>query len=361
MELSGNKLFRFSRQLQDRHIIQERNHWRAVLPTPIANRLAVDALKNIPPESILNQFSIPDNSRLLVSLSRRLGFLHDNQYAQTIVNEWFSSRGVLNDISTYSNHQFKMLQNLVPEYNDLILDTIENFLSNLDSEEIKSINSDFYSTTYFLSEYLSIFPEYFERCVKILLKLYFEEEVRNDFSNLPRLFSSIFRPKYSESAEITSKKKDVIESLIHSNESDHQILGLQLLNSTLQYRTTWMFDTALIGGRSYTINLPTPDKTPDNSYNEFIQLATRICNGPNEKLSSTCRRVFAENLPDLLWALTDLSCFITSVLEIHNQRKWFEGWKSLRGRAWDPRDSDTEHRKQVFNQFCILEKELRPD
>ena len=360
VELSGNKLFRFSQQLHDRHIVQERNQWRAVLPTPIANRLATDALKNIPPESILDNFSKPDNNRLLVSLSRRLGFLHDNQFAQAIVNEWFSSGGILNNISTYSDHHFKMLQNLVPIYPDLILDTIENFLSNLNLEEIKSINTEFYSTTYFLSEYFSIFPEYFERCVKILLKLYFEEVVRRDFSNLPHLLSSLFQPKYSESAEIVSSKKEIIESLIHNKDTECQNLGLYLLNSTLQYRKTWMFDSTLIGTRLNTIDLRTTDKTPDDTYNEFIQLATDICNGPDEQIGDTCRRVFAKNLPDLLWALTDLSFLVTSVFAINDQRKWLEGWKFLRGRSWKPQDSATDHQKLVFNQYCTLEKELRP-
>ncbi|EDH9214262.1 hypothetical protein CC386_22780, partial [Salmonella enterica subsp. enterica serovar Agona] len=64
--LSGhtqNQLFRAVKNLLDRHIVQKRSHWRAILPHAIANKLASSALDSIPVEQLRATFEASGHQR----------------------------------------------------------------------------------------------------------------------------------------------------------------------------------------------------------------------------------------------------------------------------------------------------------
>ena len=360
VELSGNKLYQFSQQLQSRHIIQDRSHWRAVLPTPIANRLAANALNTIPLEMILNRFSINKNKRLMVSFSRRLGYLHDNQYANEIIEDWLSTDGILRDFSNYSDDHFKILKNMMFVNPNLVLSNLREYLENLSPKEKQLVTREFIINTFFIVECLAKLPECFDQCVTILLNIYFKREFKITPNETSVIIGNLFKPKYSESSKIVTNKKNYIESMIHCEDKRRQKLGLYLLDRTLKFPQTWNLGTDLIGARPHSINGGNNNRLSEYSYDKFIQIATKVCNDPNEELSSLCRRIFAENLPDLLWHVADLELLVNSVLEIHNKREWVNGWQALRARSWILRGSESEFEKHVYKKFCLLEKKLRP-
>ena len=84
-ECSPDLLHRTCAELMTRQIIQRRGQWRAVLPHPIANRLAKDALKSVPRQSLKSLFEHPNNRRLLKSFAKRLSHLYDDENARRIV------------------------------------------------------------------------------------------------------------------------------------------------------------------------------------------------------------------------------------------------------------------------------------
>ena len=55
---SSSQLFRSVKKLLDRHVLQKRGHWRAILPQAIANRLAASALDSIPVDQLRATFEI---------------------------------------------------------------------------------------------------------------------------------------------------------------------------------------------------------------------------------------------------------------------------------------------------------------
>jgi hypothetical protein len=75
-EVSARRMARASNTLLERQIAQQRGRWRAVLPHAIANRLAADALKQIPVDEVLRAFEGNAGARMLRSFSRRIEFLH---------------------------------------------------------------------------------------------------------------------------------------------------------------------------------------------------------------------------------------------------------------------------------------------
>ncbi|MFC3118942.1 hypothetical protein ACFOHS_14815 [Jhaorihella thermophila] len=91
--ISREQLFRSTSELLRRGIAQQRSHWRAILPHAIANRLANDALANVPIETLLRTFEAPGRERLLLSFAHRLGLMHDHPVAQQIVKSWLVAGG----------------------------------------------------------------------------------------------------------------------------------------------------------------------------------------------------------------------------------------------------------------------------
>ncbi len=65
---------------------------------PLQNRLAADALRNIPEAEIIETFETEAGPRLLKSFGRRLGYLHDHDVAKRIVGRWLEDGGLLNRI-----------------------------------------------------------------------------------------------------------------------------------------------------------------------------------------------------------------------------------------------------------------------
>ncbi len=78
--LSGhtqNQLFRAVKNLLDRHIVQKRSHWRAILPHAIANKLASSALDSIPVEQLRATFEASGHQRFNVICASAGGLLHN--------------------------------------------------------------------------------------------------------------------------------------------------------------------------------------------------------------------------------------------------------------------------------------------
>ena len=75
---SRSQLFRSVKKLLDRHVLQKRAHWRAILPHAIANKLAASALESVPVDQLRATFEASGRQRLLLSFAHRLGLLHDN-------------------------------------------------------------------------------------------------------------------------------------------------------------------------------------------------------------------------------------------------------------------------------------------
>lgn len=82
---SGDEVFSAAAELKQRHLLQTRGPWRAVLPHAIANRLATTALEKIPHQKLTAAFE-SGPPRLLRSFSRRLGYLDSSEAAHRIVN-----------------------------------------------------------------------------------------------------------------------------------------------------------------------------------------------------------------------------------------------------------------------------------
>src|ERR1035437_7218864 len=95
---TAEDVFAAATELKQRHLVQTRGPWRAVLPHAIANRLATMALARIPRQKLLASIE-SGPSRLLQSFSRRLGYLDSSQAACAIVQRWPAPEGLLAEVA----------------------------------------------------------------------------------------------------------------------------------------------------------------------------------------------------------------------------------------------------------------------
>jgi hypothetical protein len=115
-EIPSKTMFESAIELKRRNLVQQRSKWMAVLPHPIANRLAKYALENISSAIISSNFNESTNERLLKSFSRRLGYLPQCEEAKIIVNDWLSENGLLYKLYTKGKSKLAwiLLNNVAP-------------------------------------------------------------------------------------------------------------------------------------------------------------------------------------------------------------------------------------------------------
>lgn len=106
-QMGAGQFYRQISRLHNRGLIQERGFYRALLPEAIANRLAVQALKAIPPRFIEQMFNDAPG-RLKLSFCHRLNYLGENDRAVQLVKRWFNGGGWLGSASKLDRDEWRM-------------------------------------------------------------------------------------------------------------------------------------------------------------------------------------------------------------------------------------------------------------
>ncbi|MBJ5061048.1 hypothetical protein JGF56_24270, partial [Salmonella enterica subsp. enterica serovar Derby] len=166
--LSGhtqNQLFRAVKNLLDRHIVQKRSHWRAILPHAIANKLASSALDSIPVEQLRATFEASGHQRLLMSFAHRLGLLHNHPVAKEIVKAWLQPNGLLGQITELDDMLARMLNYIGPVAPEALLNRLEEELTAPDFKYMEPSYDPRRRTVLNLLQLLAYEPNAFDRCV----------------------------------------------------------------------------------------------------------------------------------------------------------------------------------------------------
>ena len=359
-DFTGKELFQASQCLFERKLVQERDFWRAILPTTIANKLAIEALNYTTESEILKTFSKSGNARLLLSFSYRLSLLHDNEKAQKIVQNWLKPSGILHNIKNLSPNKFKVFENVALVNPKLALENLRNHLYNLKPLNLKAESHAFTTTTFNLLERLSILPECFFQCIQMLLKIAFEDKSPNMSKEALSILHEVFMPKYSENSEKIILKKKIINTLLTNNDERKQILGLELLRMTLLQPSSFKYHTLALGARPQKLGEINAENSLEYGYSNFIQIATSVCNSSKKERSEKCRQFLAKRLPYLLGTLTNSELLIDSILEIHNHQEWIDGWQMIRESIGIAIETNDGIKILNVNQLLSFEKLLRP-
>jgi hypothetical protein len=224
---SSENIFASIAELSRRDLVQQRGHWRAVLPHAIANRLAAYALQNIPTAKIEQELVENAPDRLLKSLSRRLGYLHDRVEAVAMARKWLKPNGLLGDVLALNEEQKTAFTNIAPAAPDDALAALERALNSLDSES-PEVLEPFVS----LLHSLAYSSQLFDRAATIICSIARVQQKQKN--KVAEVFTSLFFLYLSGTQASLEQRLRVLEPLLCSDEPQQRSLAVKAIGSALE-------------------------------------------------------------------------------------------------------------------------------
>lgn len=359
---SKNQLFRTVKKLIDRHIVQKRAHWRAILPHAIANRLASSALDSIPIEQLRATFEASNNQRLLMSFAHRLGLLHDHPVAIEIVEGWLQPEGLLGKILELDDSQIRMLEYIAPVAPDALLNRIQVEITNSNFNELKRYDSR-RTTTIKLLQALAYEPSNFVQCAKLLIRIADNEKESNNHDDAGQKLTKFFQAYLSGTHASIEQRIEIMNECLTSDIVARRSLGLKMLSTAL--------DGGLWSGIGlYEFGAKPRDFGFEPNYNElidwrhaFINVALQLGISSDLELKNCARQILANQFRGMWFQEAMREILIDVARKLHNDSPWGEGWIAIRSVIYF---DYTEHQnnqeiESIPDNLAALEKELEPN
>ena len=251
---TAEDLFGAVTELKQRHLLQTRGPWRAVLPHAIANRLATTALEKIPRQKLLSALVENAPPRLLQSFSRRLGYLDSSQEARDIVQSWLAPGGLLADVAILSELGRAMFGNVAPVMPSAALSALENALRKADDTTLGKCR---HFTRLLRS--LAYDPEHFSRAVALLVQFARLPGGERSNDDPKKIVESLFYVVLSGTHAPIATRLTVIDGLLRSGDDARQKLGVDALEAmfkTSHFMSTYNFEFG-VRSRDYGYHPPT--------------------------------------------------------------------------------------------------------
>ena len=357
-----NQLFRSVTTLLDRHIAQGRSHWRAILPHAIANRLAREALRSIPIDTLRSTFEAPGRDRLLMSFAHRLGLMHDHPVAQEIVETWLQDGELLGSLFTLDDTGASILDYVAPVAPNAVLNRIEVEIGSDDFGGMEAGHNPRRTTILSLLQSLAYEPESFDRCVALLLRVADFEDESNNYYAVRDKIVWLFQAYLSGTHASLAQRLAVVREALLSRNAKRKTLGFRMLAAALD-GPPWMGSgTNDFGARPRDFGYrPNHDELVDWR-NEFIDLAVEIALKNDAELSGPARRVLAQSFRGLWHHQAMRETLVEAATELNASHPWVEGWKAVRSTIYfDYRKTKPADRaKPLPGDLAALERDLAP-
>lgn len=319
-------------ELKRRQLLQQRNYWKAVLPHAIANNLAKRALENIPVEIILEEMTKEGNERMLISFSRRLGYLHDSEIANQIADQWLSEEGFIGDVAKLNRLGIDLLKNTAPINPEKTLQAIERATASEEGKQFTSRDNSNYEDIVSLLVTLAYEARLFERTTQLLIIFVLsdsQDEGNNFINSVRNQLKSLFLIYLSGTHATAEQRLLVIKSLISNKSEKKQQLGIELLETALKtsyFTSSQQFD---FGARSRNTGYwPRSQEEFVDWYRLFVNYSLEIAIS-NEPVSEKVKLVLVENFPGL-WTRAKLFDELEdAVHKITEVGTWNEGWVGI--------------------------------
>jgi hypothetical protein len=226
---TADEMFAAVAELRQRHLVQARGPWRAVLPHAIANRLAAAALQKIPRQKLLSTLVDQASKRLLQSFSRRLSYLDGSEEAREIVEDWLAPDGLLADVANLNELGRAMFENVAPVAPSAVLSALETVLAEADDETLRKC-------THFvrLLRSLAYDAENFARAVRLLVRFARLPGEGRSNDNTTNAFESLFYVVLSGTHAPIGARLAVVDGLLRSSDAAEQGLGIDALEAMLK-------------------------------------------------------------------------------------------------------------------------------
>lgn len=353
------KLLRAVSLLSARHVVQQRSHWRAILPHAIANRLAASALSSFPADEIREAFEQSGSQRLLTSFAHRQGLLHDHPAAREIAETWLGPEGLLGKLFELDPRGEQILGYIAPAAPEAVLECIERELS---AAGYVIPDTDFRPSRFMilrLLKSLAYESDLFDRCAEVLLRIADDEKENNNHDSARGILEGVFRAYLSGTHASLQQRLVVIRECLQPEADHRHSLGLKMLQTALG--SHWQgFGNRDFGARPRDYGFyPNRDELLEWRC-EFIDIAMQLGISTDSELKSSARGILA-NAFSGLWDQEALrSKLLESARLLHQHSSWSEGLHAIRSKNYFDRRRQDGDASQVSIELLELERELEP-
>jgi len=341
-------------ELRRRKLVQARGKWRALLPHALAHKLAKEFLQDRPAQRIADAFVSDGSQRLVKSFSRRLGFLHDSDEAQRIVEQWLGADGWLSQVECLNDFGLTLLDNIAPVAPERVLQAIAESTQRVDS--IEELNDGSKRVITRLLRALAYEPDLFDQSAGLIAQLASAEK-SNNVNDPHNEFLSLFYLYLSGTHAPAKQRADLLRSLAKTGSEKDKILVLGGLDSMLKTGHFTSFGSFDFGTRRRDYGFhPRTREDVSNWYKQGLMLLRDLIDDaltPRDRL----KQIFASHFEDLARS-TGLSDEIIELAEhIHANFGWPEGWGSARATA---RRAEEDGQAVIAARYCDLAEKLEP-
>lgn len=360
---SPSQLRRSITKLTDRHIVQQRGHWRAILPQAIANRLAASALDSLSVKELRNTFENAGHPRLLMSFAHRLGLLHDHPIAKEIVEAWLQPHSLLGRITELDEKSVRMLNYIAPVVPEVLLDSIETNLNELDLEIFSTSSDQRLKTIVHLLQSLAYEPNAFVRSVRLLIFLNDHELKKIRKEALHTKICRFFQPYLSGTHASVEQRISVINDCLSSDKPRRIELGLKMLSSSLGGANWTGYSMNGFGARPRDYGMHPNNNELIEWRSKFIDIALQLSISGYEPLKAPVRQILADKFSGI-WRQKEMRAKLVEVAhKLHAHQPWGEGWKAVRSTIFFQHTQRQEGAcfEPLPEILAQLESALKPD
>lgn len=323
--VSAGSLYAALVTLRRRGIAQARGRWRAVLPHAIANPLAAFALERIPPDAF-NRFTASLTPRMLKSLSRRLGYLHDSPEAQAIVARWMADDGPLGDLSALDEDGLEVVTNVAPVAPEAMLAKIAHELDSPKAMAILNPNAAQRGRWIRLIKALAYNAEMFDRAAALLARFWAAEPENHNTNSAKDAFEELFHLHLSGTQALPEQRRAFIRQMARANDPVQQRMAMRALDALLtahHFSSSSDFD---FGARSRDWGWqPTYNRDVWNWYTDAVDLAVELAPSLDE-----ARVIVAGSVRDVWHIRPCHDALDRAATEFVKTKPWIEGWIAFR-------------------------------
>jgi len=315
--VGARPLYEALAEMRQRGVVQVRGRFRAILPQAIANTLAAHALERIPP-AYFDQFCAKLPPRMLKSVSRRIGFLHDSGIAQSTVTRWLQADGPLGDLFKMGDVGAQIITNIAPVAPEAVLAKLECELTGLASDAPK--RHQWIS----LIKALGYDTHLFDRAVTLLARFAGSEPENNNLSSTRNRFNNFFYLYLSGTQATPEQRRSVVRRLAASSDENLRRSAHIALRALLESHFV-SADSHDFGARSRDWGWhPKVDQDVSDWFEDAIALVLELA--PDTE----ARALLAEHVRELWDYPTCRDALDRAATAFLQKRPWIEGWISFR-------------------------------
>lgn len=356
------QLFKAVTKLMERHIVQKRSHWRAILPHAIANKLAASALNGIPISLLRTTFEAPGCERLLMSFAHRLGLLHDHPVAKEIVEAWLQPEGMLGGIIELNDVSARILEYIGPVAPEALLNRIEAVLSSPDFKGMEPGYNSQRRSVLRLLQLLAYEPNAFDRCARLLIRMAEDETDNNDQDSARNMVSRFFQAYLSGTHAALCQRIDLMNKCIESDMIARRSLGFKMLSIALDGPPWSGFGVSEFGARPRDYGYqPNHDELVEWRC-AFIDVVVRLGTSGDPELEGPARSILANKFRGIWFQEAMRDKLVDAARTLNAFSPWGEGWKAVRLMVYFDytKRSNVHDVEQLPDNLAALEKELEP-